>query len=118
MSELARHFDTLAIIGVGLIGSSLAAAAKANKLASHIVLYDLNPAVRSRVQELGLGDVAETVEAAVSGADLIILCTPPATMGAIGAQIGTHIQAGAIVTDVGSVKEAIVQQLRPVLPES
>jgi len=63
MSETASHFDTLAIIGVGLIGSSLAAAAKANALASKIMLFDSNPSVRERVQELGLGDVAETVEA-------------------------------------------------------
>ena len=118
MSEMASQFDPLAIIGVGLIGSSLAAAAKANSLASRIVLFDSNPSVRARIVELGLGEVAETAEAAVAGADLIILCTPPATMGAIGAQIGAHVKAGAIVTDVGSVKEAIVHQLQPVLPET
>ncbi|MFN7746767.1 MAG: prephenate dehydrogenase/arogenate dehydrogenase family protein, partial [Hyphomonadaceae bacterium] len=118
MPDSTSQFDTLAIIGVGLIGSSLAAAAKAHSLASRIVLFDVNPSVRARVVELGLGEVAETAEAAVAGADLIILCTPPATMGAIGAQIGAHVKAGAIVTDVGSVKEAIVQQLQPVLPET
>ncbi|MFN8732977.1 MAG: prephenate dehydrogenase/arogenate dehydrogenase family protein, partial [Hyphomonadaceae bacterium] len=118
MPDSTSQFDTLAIIGVGLIGSSLAAAAKAHSLASRIVLFDVNPSVRTRVVELGLGEVAETAEAAVAGADLIILCTPPATMGAIGAQIGAHVKAGAIVTDVGSVKEAIVQQLQPVLPET
>lgn len=118
MSQQASPFDTLAIIGVGLIGSSLAAAAKDNALAKRVILYDRDAFVRGRAQELGLGGVSETVEAAVSEADLIILCTPPATMGAIGAQIGAHIKAGAIVTDVGSVKEAIVQQLQPVLPET
>lgn len=118
MSQPAGHFDTLAIIGVGLIGSSLAAAAKANALASRIVLYDRDLGVRNRVRELGLGAVAETLEDAVQAADLIILCTPPATMGGIGAQIGAYVKAGAIVTDVGSVKEAIVQQLQPVLPET
>lgn len=118
MSEPAGHFQSIAIIGVGLIGSSLAAAAKAQALASRIVLYDLDPAVRSRAAELGLGEVAETVETAVAGADLVVLCTPPATMGTIGTQIGPRIKAGAIVTDVGSVKAAIVQQLQPVLPET
>ncbi len=118
MSERTNLFDTLAIIGVGLIGSSLAAAAKDNALAKRVMLYDRDPYVRGRAQELGLGEVSETVEAAVSEADLIILCTPPATMGTIGAQIGAHVKAGAIVTDVGSVKEAIVQQLKPVLPET
>ena len=118
MSQAAGHFDTLAIIGVGLIGSSVAAAAKANALASRIVLYDREPSVRTRVQELGLGEVSDSVEAAVDGADLVILCTPPATMGAIGGQIAGHLKAGAIVSDVGSVKEAIVQQLQPVLPQT
>ncbi|WP_085338415.1 prephenate/arogenate dehydrogenase family protein [Aquidulcibacter paucihalophilus] len=118
MSHQASPFDTLAIIGVGLIGSSLAAAAQDNALAKRIILYDRDPYVRGRARELGLGEVSETIEAAVSEADLIILCTPPATMGAIGAQIGAHVKAGAIVTDVGSVKEAIVQQLQPVLPET
>ncbi|GBF58994.1 prephenate dehydrogenase [Candidatus Phycosocius bacilliformis] len=110
-------FDTLAIIGAGLIGSSVAKASRARGLVRHIVLYDRDPAVKARIAELKLGVIADSPEAAVAHADAVILCTPPGSMGEIGTLIGPHVKPGAIITDVGSVKEAIIEQLRPVLPE-
>jgi hypothetical protein len=71
MPDSTSQFDTLAIIGVGLIGSSLAAAAKAHSLASRIVLFDVNPSVRARVVELGLGEVADILVPTCSTQDLI-----------------------------------------------
>jgi cyclohexadieny/prephenate dehydrogenase len=112
-----RKFDQIAIIGIGLIGSSIALAARENALAGVVSLYDQSEDVRACAASLGLGQVCETLEQAVSQADLVILCVPSGSMGAVGTQIAPFLKDGAIVTDVGSVKAAIVEQLRPVLPE-
>ncbi|MEN9855700.1 MAG: hypothetical protein RL186_510 [Pseudomonadota bacterium] len=107
----------IAIIGIGLIGASLALAArKAAGDCLTITLYDIDPEVAQTAKDLQLGEVAASLEAAVSGADLIVLCTPPATMGAVGSGIAPYLKAGAIVSDVGSVKAAIITQLQAVLP--
>jgi cyclohexadieny/prephenate dehydrogenase len=114
----SHRFDQIAIIGIGLIGSSLALAAHANDMAGGVKLYDHDQTVRDRAASLGLGDVCDTLEHAVTHADLVILCVPSGSMGSVGTQIAPFLKAGAIVTDVGSVKAAVVDQLRPVLPNS
>lgn len=117
MTNPTVEFEKLALIGLGLIGSSLARAVKAAGLSAHIAAYDASAQVRARVRELGLADtVAETLQDAVSGADLIILCTPMGTFAQIGPDIAPFLKAGAIVSDVGSVKGAALDALRPVLP--
>lgn len=109
----------LVVIGVGLIGSSILHAAKARGLAGTRVAYDASPAVRERAQALGLADVvASTSEQAVRDADIVILCVPVGAMGAVAKEIGPHLKPGTIVSDVGSVKGAVLAALRAHLPEN
>jgi cyclohexadieny/prephenate dehydrogenase len=115
----APLFSRLALIGVGLIGSSIARAARAQNVARAIVATARSPATRRRVAELGLADqVLETNAAAVEGADLVIVCVPPGACGPVAQEIGPHLQAGAIVSDVGSVKGAILRDMSPHLGPS
>jgi cyclohexadieny/prephenate dehydrogenase len=110
-------FQRLALIGVGLIGSSIARAARAAHAAGSIVATARSEATRRRVAELGIVDqVVETSAAAVAGADLVIVCIPVGQSGAVAAEIGPHLAAGAVVSDVGSVKGAVVRDMSPHLP--
>jgi cyclohexadieny/prephenate dehydrogenase len=107
-------FDRLVIVGLGLIGSSLARAARHLRLARTVVGADASPQVRSRVAELGLVDeVAEKVAEAVRGADYVILCVPVGACGAVAAEMSGALAPGAIVSDVGSVKGAVVANVQP-----
>ncbi len=110
-------FARLAIIGIGLIGSSIARAAKELNLAGHIVLSDRDENVRIRARELGLGHaVAETAAEAVRDADHVILCVPVGACGAVAAEIAAALKQGAILSDVGSVKNAVIEAVTPHLP--
>lgn len=110
-------FQRLALIGMGLIGSSLARVSRRKGLAREIVASDISAAVRVKVEDLGLADrVAETAAAAVAGADLVILCAPAGAMGAIARDIAPYLEPGAILSDVGSVKASIVRAVAPHLP--
>jgi cyclohexadieny/prephenate dehydrogenase len=107
-------FERIAIIGLGLIGSSLAHACRSKGLARVIAAYDLSPEVRARAKELSLADVvAETIEASVTDADLVILCVPVGAMSNTAAAIGPHLREGAIISDVGSVKASVLAALAP-----
>ncbi|MGA2058002.1 MAG: prephenate/arogenate dehydrogenase family protein [Bradyrhizobium sp.] len=113
----AIHFDRIALIGFGLIGGSIARAAKAQGLAKEIVTTDRSAKTRARVMELGIVDrVVETNAEAASGADLVILCIPVGACGEVAAEIAGHLKPGAIVSDVGSVKGAVVKEMAPHLP--
>ncbi len=117
MTKSAPLFNRLALIGVGLIGSSIARAARAQGAAREIVATARSAATRRSVAELGLADqVVETNAAAVAGADLVIVCAPVGACGDIAKEIAPHLKAGAIVSDVGSVKGAIVRDMGPHLP--
>jgi cyclohexadieny/prephenate dehydrogenase len=110
-------FQRLALIGLGLIGSSLARVARRKGLAREIVASDTSSAVREKVAGLALADqVAETAAAAVAGADLIILCAPAGAMGTIAREIAPYLEPGAILSDTGSVKDSIVRAIAPHLP--
>ena len=110
-------FKRLALIGVGLIGSSIARAARAQHQVTTIVATARSAATRRRVMELGLADqVVDTAAAAVAGADLVIVCIPVGQCGAVAREIGPHLAPGAIVSDVGSVKEQVVRDMAPHLP--
>jgi cyclohexadieny/prephenate dehydrogenase len=112
-------FDTLAIIGPGLIGSSIMRAARAKSAVRSIVATSRSPETRKRVVELGIADkVVETNEQAVEGADLVIVCVPVGVCGAVAKEIAPRLKAGAIVSDVGSVKGAIVRDMGPYLPKT
>jgi len=112
-------FDTLAIVGMGLIGSSIARAARARGAVRKIVASAHSPKTRKRVVELGLADtVTETNAEAVAGADLVIVCVPVGVCGAVAEEIGPHLKPGAIVSDVGSVKGSVVRDMGPHLPKT
>jgi cyclohexadieny/prephenate dehydrogenase len=111
-------FEELAIIGVGLIGSSIARAARRRNAAGRIVLADHSVAVLERAKALALGDmVTDDPVRAVSGADCVILCAPVGANEAIGRAIAPALKPAAIVSDVGSVKGAVVAALKPILPK-
>ncbi len=113
------HFDRIALIGFGLIGGSIARAARSQGLAKEIVTTARSARTRARVTELGIVDrVVETNSEAVQGADLVILCIPVGACGAVAADIADHLKPGAIVSDVGSVKAAVVKDMAPHLPAS
>jgi len=112
-------FDTIAIIGLGLIGSSIARAARAQGAVRMIVASSRSPETRQRVTELGLADkVVETNAEAVEGADLVIVCVPVGVCGAVAKEIGPHLAPGAIVSDVGSVKGSVVRDMGQYLPDN
>jgi cyclohexadieny/prephenate dehydrogenase len=111
------HFQRLALIGTGLIGSSIARAARVQGLVGQIVATARSAATRRRVIELGLADqVADTNEAAVEGADLVIACMPVGQCADVAREIAPHLKRGAILTDVGSVKEQVVRDMAPHVP--
>jgi cyclohexadieny/prephenate dehydrogenase len=115
---MSGRVGSLAVIGVGLIGSSIAQVARRNGLAARISVHDRDPAVRETARRLGLADtVADDVGDAVAGADLVILCVPVGANAAVAEAIAPHLKPGCIVSDVGSVKSAVVRDLLPRLPE-
>jgi cyclohexadieny/prephenate dehydrogenase len=110
-------FKRIALIGFGLIGGSIARAARAQGLAGEIVATARSAKSRARVSELGVVDrVLESNAEAVTDADLVILCIPVGACGPVAEEIGAHLKAGAIVSDVGSVKGAVVRDMAPHLP--
>ncbi len=101
----------IAIIGVGLIGSSIARAVRAKGVGAAVSLYDASPDVRVRAAALGLGEVFETAAGAVADADLVILATPVGAMGSAAQDIAQALKPGAILTDVGSTKRAVIDAI-------
>jgi cyclohexadieny/prephenate dehydrogenase len=111
-------FNKLALIGIGLIGSSIARATRRDAIASEIAISTRSAATLDRARELGLGDSYHVDPAeAVRDADLVILCVPVGACGSAGQAIAGALKPGAIVSDVGSVKGSVVKQLKPVLPQ-
>ena len=111
-------FDELAIVGSGLIGSSIALAARRRNAAGRIIVADHSVAVLERAKALGLADVVtDDLARAVGGAKCVILCVPIGAYEAVGQAIAPALQAGTIVSDVGSVKGAVIAALEAVLPD-
>jgi len=111
-------FARVALIGIGLIGSSLAHAIRRDGLAGEIVVSTRSPETLDRARELGLGDRYEADAAeAVKGADLVILSVPVGACGTVAAQIGPHLEQGAILTDVGSTKGTVISDVAPHVPD-
>ena len=110
-------FGRIALIGIGLIGSSIARATRHLNLARVIVAIDRDEGVVARVRELGIADEATADPAAgVTDADLVILCVPVGVCGAVAEAMRPGLKAGCIVSDVGSVKASVVAQVQPQLP--
>jgi cyclohexadieny/prephenate dehydrogenase len=110
--------ERLCIIGLGLIGSSIARAARASNAARCIVVADQDQGVQERAKALNLADqvFAKAVDA-VRDADLVVLCVPVGSCRAIMQEIKGALKPGAIISDVGSVKASVMAQIIPLLPE-
>ncbi len=116
---MSAMFGRVALIGIGLIGSSLAHIMRREKLCGHISGFARSSTTRAKALELGLVDsVHETAADAVRDADLVILCSPVGTYGGIAREIATTLMAGAILTDVGSVKGAVLRDVEPHVPNT
>jgi len=110
-------FSHIAIIGIGLIGSSIAHAVRETMPSARITGYDSDPEVRARVIELGFcDDVGDSAGAAVIDADLVILCVPVGVMADVAADIAADLPDDAIISDVGSSKESVLAALSEALP--
>lgn len=111
-------FERIALIGIGLIGSSIAQAARQRGLAKEVAISTRSPETLRRAEELGLGDVySQDAAVAVEGADLVVLCVPVGANEAVAKWIAPVLRAGAILTDVGSTKGSVVDQVAPHVPE-
>lgn len=110
-------FKRLALLGVGLIGSSVARAAKARGLAGEIVANARTRRTLDRVAELGFADRIEPdPAAAVEDADCVMLCAPVGTYAGLATAIAEHLAPGAILTDVGSTKQSVIRDVGPLVP--
>ncbi len=111
-------YQRVALIGLGLIASSMAHAMRAAGMTGEIVGHAKSAETRAVAKGLFCDRVTDTAAEAVQGADLVVLAVPVGAMGAIAAEIAPHLKPGAVVTDVGSVKQAVVDAVAPHLPKS
>ncbi len=120
MSDDTKLFRRLTLIGCGLIGSSIARAAKARgDIADEIVANARSEKSLARIAELAFADRVEPDPAeAVRGADCVILCSPVGTYAELAAQIAPHMMPGAILSDVGSTKQSVIRDVGPLVPAS
>ncbi|AUH34904.1 prephenate/arogenate dehydrogenase family protein [Paracoccus tegillarcae] len=110
-------YDRVVLIGLGLIAGSMAHAMRAFGLAGHVAGYARSAETRDTARRIGMCDsIHDSAAEAVAGADLIVLAVPVSAMGEVAAQIAPHLKPGATVTDVGSVKQSVVQSVGPHLP--
>ncbi|MEI9929060.1 MAG: prephenate/arogenate dehydrogenase family protein [Rhizomicrobium sp.] len=117
MRDTPPLFDKIAILGIGLIGSSVARATKRGKLAGHVAGYEPTNAVLDRARACGFADSLHSdIAEAVHDADLVILATPVGAYASLAQAMAPSLKAGAIVSDVGSVKTAVLRDAGPHIP--
>lgn len=115
---MTQLYDRVALIGLGLIASSLCHAMRRAGLAGEIVGYARSPETREIAREISLCDtIYETAVEAVKDADLVILCVPVGAMEAVAKEIGSALKPGATVSDVGSVKRTVIEAVGPHIPD-
>ena len=118
MSNPKPVYDKVALIGAGLIGSSIAHAARRAQLAREIAAYIPRPETRARAEKAGFADSLHAeLEPAVQGADLVVLATPVGTYSHLAPLIAPYLKAGATLTDVGSVKSVVLKEVGPHVPK-
>ena len=111
------HYSTVTIIGLGLIGSSLARIIKSAGLAERLILTDKNPDVLAKARTLGLGDhIEQDASRAVEQADLVVMAVPVGAMATVTAQIASALKDGAVITDTGSTKVSVINDMAPHVP--
>ena len=115
---MTQVYDRVALIGLGLIASSMFWAMKRAGLAGEVTGYARSEVTRETARRIGLCDyVCDTVQEAVERADLVVLCVPVGAMGTVAAQIAPVLKPGATVSDVGSVKRHVIETVSPHIPE-
>ncbi|MEL6992892.1 MAG: prephenate/arogenate dehydrogenase family protein, partial [Pseudomonadota bacterium] len=115
---MTETYKRVALIGLGLIASSMFWAMKRGNLVDEVTGYARSAETRAKAREIGLCDrVCDTAKEAVEGADLVVLCVPVGAMEAVAKEIAPALMPGATVTDVGSVKRAVIEAVAPNLPE-
>ncbi|MGN6306000.1 MAG: prephenate/arogenate dehydrogenase family protein [Mesorhizobium sp.] len=111
-------FEKIALVGIGLIGSSLARVVRRENLARRIAIATRSPSTLKRAEELGLGDSYSTdLREAVRDADLVIVSVPVGSSAEVAEEIAPALKKGAILTDVGSTKASVIAQMQPFVPE-
>ena len=116
---MTKHYDKVTLIGLGLIASSMGHAMKRGDLVGEVVGYAKTAKTRDTAAGLGFVDsVAQSAADAVKDADLVVLAVPIGAMSAITKEIGPHLKEGAVITDVGSVKASVIEQVAAHLPKS
>lgn len=111
-------YDRVALIGLGLIASSMFWRIKQSGLAREVTGYAKSEATRDTARRIGLCDrVCDSAAEAAEGADLVVLCVPPGAMGSVAAEIAPSLKPGATVSDVGSVKTDIIAAVGPHVPD-
>ena len=115
---MSQIYDRVALIGLGLIASSMYWAIKRGGLVGEVTGYARTEATRDKAREIGLCDrVCDSAAEAAEGADLVVLCVPVGAMGAVAEEIAPVLKPGATVSDVGSVKRSVIEAVAPHLPE-
>ena len=116
---MTQIYDRVALIGLGLIASSMFHAIKRAGLAGEVVGYARSEATRQTARDIGLCDhIYDSAVEAVKGADLVVLCVPVGAMDSVAQDIAPYLKAGAVVSDVGSVKRAVINAVAPHLPDN
>ena len=110
-------FEKVALIGLGLIASSMAHAMKRGEVAKEIAGYARTPETRATARKIGLCDVYDTAGACVQDADLVVLCVPIGAMASVMSEIRPHLKTGAVLSDVGSTKRAVIDAIGPHVPD-
>ncbi|HUO98543.1 MAG TPA: prephenate/arogenate dehydrogenase family protein [Rhizomicrobium sp.] len=111
-------FSKVALIGVGLIGSSMAHAMRRAGMTTHIAGFSQRAETRERARAVGFADsLHDNPAECVKDADLTVLCTPVGTFAALGEEIAPHLKQGSILSDVGSVKSAVIRDVGPSVPD-
>jgi cyclohexadieny/prephenate dehydrogenase len=111
-----NEYRQVALVGLGLIASSVSHAIRRAGMATRITGTARTEATRAEAARLGLCEVVDTAAEAVQGADLVVLCVPMGAMATVAAEIAPHLAPGATVTDVGSVKQAVIDAVAPRMP--
>jgi cyclohexadieny/prephenate dehydrogenase len=118
MTDSPPIFEKIALIGVGLIGSSIAHAARRAGLARHIAAYVPRAETRARAEKMGFADsLHDELQSAVKDAELVVLATPVGTYAELASRFAPGLKPGAILTDVGSVKAVVLNEVGPYVPK-
>ncbi|MGB0570087.1 MAG: prephenate dehydrogenase/arogenate dehydrogenase family protein, partial [Paracoccaceae bacterium] len=114
---MTKVYDRVALVGLGLIASSMYWAIKRAGLAGEVTGFARSAETRDTARRIGLCDrVCDTVQDAVVDADLVVLCVPVGAMGSVAQDIAPVLKSGATISDVGSVKRSVIDAVAPHLP--